>query len=81
MYVNCRPLLVSLDLSYNCLLSLHETVHVLVQLVSLRSVLLMGNPLSVIMLHLANSADGNNFGLVEVSCYESLPLNWWIGAP
>ena len=47
VFLPFRPTLVSLDLSYNILPDLEAAVHVLAELSSLRSLLLMGNPLSV----------------------------------
>ncbi len=42
-----RPALISLDLSYNLLSDLEATIQVLVEVSTLRNLLLMGNPLSV----------------------------------
>ena len=43
----CRPALVSLDLSYNLLSNLEAVIRILAEVLSLRNLLLMGNPLSV----------------------------------
>jgi hypothetical protein len=47
LYCICRPVLISLDLSYNLLSDLEAAVQVLAEVSTLRNLLLMGNPLSV----------------------------------